>query len=200
MDTAASAAVQASGTYTVSSGTQQFIEADTNKKSSITEVEVFTPRAGSDVLQVQGKNLIPYAQTGKTTIGDFNRIHRKRAFLNNSALEYEFFVDSEGANILNLVNNDDNSAFVTYKSQFTSFTTSSDYANSTEEVPSEFFQFIAHTSYADFLRMDGQTDKALVEEQTGANYLAKELEKIDLRSNNNTLNKRFSTYVNRQSR
>ncbi len=200
VDTAASAAVQASGTYTVTAGTQQFIEADTNKKSSVTEVEVWTPRAGSDILQVQGKNLIPYAQTGKTTIGEFNRIHRKRAFLNNSALEYEFFVDINGANLLNLVNSTDNVAFITYKSEFTPFTTSSDYSNSIEEVPAEFFNYLAHSVYADFLRMDGQTDKSLVEEQNAASYLASELEKIDLRSNNNTLNKRFSTYVNRQSR
>lgn len=200
VDTAASAAVQASGTYTVTAGTQQFIEADTNKKSSVTEVEVWTPRAGSDILQVQGKNLIPYAQTGKTTIGEFNRIHRKRAFLNNSALEYEFFVDINGANLLNLVNSTDNVAFITYKSEFTPFTTSSDYSNSIEEVPAEFFDYLAHSVYADFLRMDGQTDKSLVEEQNAASYLASELEKIDLRSNNNTLNKRFSTYVNRQSR
>ena len=48
--------------------------------------------------------------------------------------------------------------------------------------------------------MDGQTDKALIEEQTGGNYLALELEKIDLRSNNNTTLKKFSTYVNRQAR
>jgi len=162
VDTAASAAVQASGTYTVTAGTQQFIEADTNKKSSVTEVEVWTPRAGSDILQVQGKNLIPYAQTGKTTIGEFNRIHRKRAFLNNSALEYEFFVDINGANLLNLVNSTDNVAFVTYKSEFTTFTTSSDYSNSIEEVPAEFFDYLAHSVYADFLRMDGQTDKSLV--------------------------------------
>ena len=152
------------------------------------------------IVQVGGRNVIPYVETGKTTIGEFNRIHRQQAFVNNSALEYEFFVDINGANILNLVNTTDTSAFVTYKSQFTPFTTSSDYSNSIEEVPAEFFNYLAHSVYADFLRMDGQTDKSLVEEQNAASYLASELEKIDLRSNNNTLNKRFSTYVNRQSR
>jgi hypothetical protein len=48
--------------------------------------------------------------------------------------------------------------------------------------------------------MDGQTDKAMTEEQVAGTYLALELEKIDLRSNNNTINQKFSTYVNRQSR
>ena len=48
--------------------------------------------------------------------------------------------------------------------------------------------------------MDGQTDKAFAEENTASGALALELEKVDIISNNNTVNKRFSTYVNRQSR
>jgi aspartate 1-decarboxylase len=207
VDTAASAAEQASGTFTVTAGTQQFIEADVNKKDNITEVVTFTPRAGSDSLLVEGKNFVPYAQTGRTSIGSFNRIFRKQAFLNNSAHEYEFFVDFTGANILNVVSTTDNAAFITYKQQFTPFTIPvsnppviSDYTDSTVEVPAEFFAYIAHASYADFLRMDGQTDKAFAEENTASGALALELEKVDIISNNNTVNKRFSTYVNRQSR
>ena len=200
VDTAASAAEQASGTFTVTAGTQEFIEADTNKKDQITDVETFTPRAGTDSLLVQGKNLIPYAQTGKTTIGSFNRIHRKQAFLNNSSIEYDFFVDFTGANILNITSSTDNSAFVTYKQQFTPFDVTSGYGDSTVEVPGEFFAYLAHSTYADFLRMDGQTEKAFAEEQRAEISLALELEKIDIISNNNTVNKRFSTYVNRQSR
>ena len=200
VDTSASATEQADETFTVSAGTQQFIEADTNKKDNITDVETFTPRSGSDLLLVEGKNLMPYTQTGKTTIGDFNRIHRKRAFLNNSAIEYEFFVDLNGANILNITNTTDNEAFVSYKKQFTPFTVTSDFYNSTVEVPGEFFNFIAHAVYADFLRVQNRQQEALAEEQVAQTYLALELEKIDIRSNNNTINKRFSTYVNRQSR
>jgi hypothetical protein len=204
IDTDASAAEQADGTFTVSSGTQQFIEADTNKKDNITDVETFTPRAGSDSLLVEGKNLIPYTQTGKTNIGSFNRIFRKQAFLNQSALEYEFFVDFTGANILNISSTTDNTAFVSYKKEFSPFTVTgsavSDFTDSTVEVPAEFFAYLAHATYADFLRMDGQTDKAFAEENAASVALALELEKIDIISNNNTVNKRFSTYVNRQSR
>ncbi len=201
VDTVASVAEQTDGTFTVTSGTQEFIEADTNKKDQVTDVETFTGRDSStDSLLVEGKNLIPYAQTGKTTIGSFNRIHRKQAFLNNSAIEYDFFVDFTGANILNITSTTDNSAFVTYKEQFTPFDVTSNYTTSTVEVPAEFFPYIAHSTYADFLRMDGQTDKAFAEEERASIALALELEKIDLISNNNTVNKRFSTYVNRQSR
>jgi len=205
VDTAASAAPQTSGTFTVTAGVQQFIEADTNKKDNITDVVTFTGRDSStDSLLVEGKNLIPYTQTGKTNIGSFNRIFRKQAFLNQSAIEYEFFVDFTGANVLNIASTNDNSAFVSYKKEFTPFTVTgtavSDFTGSTVEVPAEFFAYIAHATYADFLRMDGQTDKAFAEENTASVSLALELEKIDIISNNNTVNKRFSTYVNRQSR
>jgi hypothetical protein len=149
---------------------------------------------------VVDEQLIPYAQTSKDNIGDFNRIHRKRAFQNNSSMEYDFFVDFNGANILNIANSTDNSAFVSYKKQFTPYTITSGYYDSSLEVPSEFFNYIAHAVYADFLRVQNRQEQALAEEQVAQTYLALELEKIDIRSNNNTINKRFSTYVNRQSR
>jgi hypothetical protein len=194
--------INADGTVDITSaGTAQFTEADSVKKDRVEDVETWTPRAGSsDVLSVAAKNLIPYAETNKTTIGDFNRIHRKKAFQNNSSMEYDFFVDFDGANILNIANSTDNEAFVSYKKQFTPFTVTSDYYNSVVEVPGEFFNYIAHAVYADFLRVQNRQEQALAEEQVAQTYLALELEKIDIRSNNNTINKRFSTYVNRQSR
>jgi hypothetical protein len=178
------------GNYTVTVGSAVFTEADTNKKGSLELVEVWT---GTGTLLVERKNLIPYTQ-GTSTISEFIRIHRKKAFLNNSALEYDFFVDSFGANILNIVTSDATSAFVTYKKPLTLFTQTS------EDIPAEFFYFIGHAAYADFLRMDGQHSKAISEEQLAKEYLDLELEKIDLRSNNNSINHKFSTYVNRQSR
>ena len=59
---------------------------------------------------------------------------------------------------------------------------------------------MAHVVYADFLRMDGQTEKAIIEEQIGAQYLDAELSKASITSNTNIVGKRISTYVNRQSR
>ena len=134
------------------------------------------------------------------TIGEFIRIHRNKPFFNNSSLEYDFFVDEEGANILNITNPVDNLGFVTYKKKFLPFTTSSDYTTSTEEVPAEFFHYIAHAAYSDFLRMDGQHDKAQLEQANAEQYLALELERVDVIMNQTTVNKRFSTHVNRQSR
>ena len=137
---------------------------------------------------------IPYAEAGKNTIYEWIRIHRTQPFLRQSALEFDFYVDSNGAHILNLTTADATSAFVTYKKELSQFT-----ANSTN-IPGEWFAFMAHTAYADFLRMDGQHDKALNEEQVAQSYIAMELEKVDNMMNNNTALKRFSTYINRQAR
>ena len=198
--------INADGTVSVQAGQGSavtlLVEADTTKKDNPSEVVTWTLTTAklSGTPLVVDEQLIPYAQTSKDTIGDFNRIHRKRAFQNNSSMEYDFFVDFNGANILNIANSTDNEAFVSYKKQFTPFTVTSDYYNSVVEVPGEFFNYIAHAVYADFLRVQNRQEQALAEEQVAQTYLALELEKIDIRSNNNTINKRFSTYVNRQSR
>ena len=197
--TASTASLAGSGTYSVSGGTTRHEEQDTEKKDNPYDVIVWSNN-NSGAFSVTNTSLIPFTETNKNAIGDFNRIHRKKAFMNNSSLEYEFFVDFNGANILNIANSTDTTAFVSYKKQFTPFTVTSDYYNSTAEVPGEFFNYIAHAVYADFLRVQNRQQEALAEEQVAQTYLALELEKIDIRSNNNTINKRFSTYVNRQAR
>jgi hypothetical protein len=161
----------------------------------------WTPSIAADGdITMQTLTCVPFAQSGLDTIGDVIRVHRNKALVKNSAIEYDFFVDVNGVNILNIVDSNANSVYVTYKKPFTKFTTSSDYLNSTEKVPEEFFAFIAHTAYADFLRMDGQHQKALLEEQTAKGALDLQLERNDIISNNNNVNIKFSTYVSRQSR
>lgn len=186
--------INADGTVDITSaGSTQFTEADSVKKDRVEDVEVWTPRAGSDVLSVSAKNLIPYTQTNKNNIGEFLKVHRKKAYVNNSSIEYDFFVDSDGGNILNIANTSDGTAFITYKKELPQYTITS------TDIPGEWFFFIAHGSYADFLRIEGEIEKALVEEERGQKYLALELEKIDNMSNNNVFN-RFSTHGTRQSR
>ena len=143
---------------------------------------------------VSSDGVVPYTEGVLSEIADFQRIYRTQPFDRNSALEYEFYVDSNGAHILNIVANDSSGVFVNYQKKLPVFTEES------TDIPYEFFFFLAHAVYADFLRMDGQHTKALQEEGVANNYLALELEKIDIRSNNNTINKKFSTYVNRQAR
>jgi len=199
---------------TISVSADQFIQEGTTDYSSPLNVPRWIDNSGGlgGVLELNPLQVVPYNETEdfensgstptrdqKENIGDFSRIHRKEAFLNNSSSEYEFYVDSVGANVLNVPSGTEK-VFVSYKKQFTPFTVTSDYYNSTVEVPGEFFNYIAHAVYADFLRVQNRQEQALAEEQVAQTYLALELEKIDIRSNNNTINKRFSTYVNRQSR
>ena len=194
VSTGAGYAVTADGTINITTaGTTQFTEADTNKKSTIESVEVWTPRAGSDVLLVVAKNLIPYAQSNENNIGEFLKIHRKKAYVNDSSIEYDFFVDFDGGNILNITNTTDGTAFVTYKKELPQYTITS------TDIPGEWFFFIAHGAYADFLRMEGRTEQSMAEEGVAQGYLAQELEKVDNMSNNNVF-RRFSTHGTRQSR
>ena len=192
----------------------QFIQSGSVDYESPLDVPRWTDDNGTigGVLELNTLQVVPYSETlefensqaapardQRQDIGDFSRIHRKEAFLNNSSLEYDFYVDSVGANVLNVPSGTEK-VFVSYKKQFTPFTVTSDYYNSAVEVPGEFFNFIAHAVYADFLRIQNRQQEAVAEEQIAETYLAQELEKIDLRSNNSTVNKRFSTYVSRQSR
>ena len=175
---------------------------------NIEDVKLWTAGTGvSGTPRIKVVQMVPYEQFGKSNIGDVNRIHRKQPFYNNSAIEYDFYADLDGANILNITNTTDSTAFVTYKIPFEKLSptlsdpvVSADYYDSTLAVPEEFFNYLAHTVYAEFLRVQNKQEEAIAEENVGAKYLAQELEKVDLRMNNSTINKRFSTYVNRQSR
>ncbi len=193
----------------VSDGTMGYIVKGTPSLSISTSPRLYQGTMQSETTPISypasgwtalsGSSPAPFAQD-LSYIGEFQRIHSDEPFVNNSAKEYEFFVTSRGAEILNVRNNNAGLAYVTYKKDFVPFAVITNHSASTDLVPEEFFEFIAHAAYADFLRMDGQTDKALAEEQRAQVYLALELERVDIMSNNNTINKRFSTYVNRQSR
>lgn len=138
---------------------------------------------------------VPFIETNKDQIADFIRIHRTQPFLNLSSVEYEFYVDGDGAHILNPSDSAPTSAFVTYKKVW-----DGPFDISSTTIPMEFFYFTAHAAYSDFLRMDGQLDKAMAEEQVAQSYLASELQKAESQRNNNITVRRISTHLSRQSR
>ena len=189
----------------------EFVEGDTIKKNNLEDVNTWTAQSGqSGALEVEAYNLIPYTQSGKDTIGEFIRIHRKKAFLNKSSVEYDFYLDENGGNILNISSTTDNTANVTYKKQLTLISHSESgadddavrdgYRTSSSNVPNEFFSYIAHSVYADLLRSESQFQDAIREETVAEDYLSAELEKLDIIANNNNLKKKFSTHLNRNSR
>lgn len=137
-------------------------------------------------------------------IGQFIKIHRTKPYLNDSTHEYDFYVDNLGANILN-AHGVGNFVFVTYKRPMVDLktpnhVTAAPVNESFERIPIEFFPYICHGAYSDFLTMDGQVSKAITENELAQNLLDRELEQIDIMYNNNRPVGKFSTYVNRQSR
>jgi hypothetical protein len=196
------------GTIAVTSfdtpGDQEFGSSDTDAPESIFDVETFNANATAGqtgTAKLEGPlNLIPYTETNQTNIGEFIKIHRKKAYVNQSQLEYDFFIDENGANFLNTASSTDNEAFVTFKKRLTPFSVSASWESSSVEVPIEFFYYIAHAVYADVLRLESKYDDAQKEEAFAAQYLSQELEKIDIIANNNNLKKKFSTHLNRNSR
>jgi len=178
-----SGSVDPNGSYQVTSVSTASIENDTftYDLSSGTGSETY---AGSGQVLAQ---LIP-------EIDSFNRIWSTNPLDRNSAIEYEFWVGNDGANVINN-NKDLNGFWVGYLK-----TWDGPYTDSSTNIPGEFFEYVAHASYADFLRMDGQIDKAIAEEGVAQQYLLIELDKAETQRNNNALYRRISTYVSRQSR
>lgn len=205
-----SASLQTDGTYTTSI-TQSTATYDSNAtpESSLNQVTWYDKEvtATDATLVADVKNLIPFDEANRESINDFIRINRSQAFLNLSTVEYDFYVDEQGANLLNPIASATpvDGVFVTYKKRLFSDATLSEenrsgFTTSSTDVPGEFFNYLAHAAYSDFLRMDGQHGKSIAEGEIADEFLALELEKVDLMSNNNTINRKFSTYVNRQSR
>jgi hypothetical protein len=214
------------GEYTVTPVNPIIISDDTKTTTTVGGVTTITSgptelediedwNNGAEFLRVFKKNLIPFTEVGKSDIAEFIKIHRKKSMFNDSSIEYDFYVDSTGGNILNIISNDDSKAYVTYKIPLNLFIINTGgtkgitnrstgliepFESSLEPVPSEFFNYLAHSSYADFLRMDGQQAKAMKEEELAEAFVVTELEKIDIIANNNNIRRKFSTYVNRQSR
>ena len=115
-------------------------------------------------------------------------------FDSNSARKYNFYTESDGYHVIN--NYSDLEGFwVGYRSQWPG-----PYLSSATDIPLEFFYWGAHATYADFLRMDGQTDKAMVEEGAAQTYLALEMDKAEHSQNANRVRKTISTHNSRQAR
>lgn len=124
----------------------------------------------------------------------FVRLHDRNPIKNGGSWEYEFYVDTDGAKLID--NYPDLTGFwVTYKSIW-----NGPYTNAATNIPQEWFYYAAHATYADFLRMDGQVDKALAEEAVAQSYLDTEMAKANQQRNMNGLFRRFSTYTSRQFR
>jgi hypothetical protein len=178
-----------SGTVTPN-GTFQVTGVDTTTVANDTFTYELTTGTGSETYTGSGTVIA----VAIPDIESFNRIWANNPLNIVSANEYEFYVDFDGAHVINNYSSLDGFWVGFIKASGVPFT-----VNSTD-IPDEYFQYVAHAAYADFLRMDGQIEKAMAEEQVAQQYLMIELEKAETQRNNNSLYRRISTYISRQSR
>jgi len=125
------------------------------------------------------------------------RIHKSNPFTTRYPEEYTFIssLDSNGNPAVTIVNTgsalDSVNAFVTYRKDLIAIIKESDSSttgfigdedNDSAVVPYQFFEYAAFGAYADFLRGDGQTEKAQVEDQNAELILRSEIDKVQNQS------------------
>jgi hypothetical protein len=89
------------------------------------------------------------------------------------------------------------SIYVTYKAALTATYGNND--GDTSGFPEEWFEYAAHGAYADFLRNEGQQEKALVAEAEATEILQEQLEKVS-RQGGARVATRVMNHANHQSR
>ena len=140
---------------------------------------------------------VPYAETGKSSVDTFLRFFKQAPYIASSVQEFDYTVTAEGAT---LVAGDLNpsTAFLTYKAQLSD--TYGDGAGETSSVPAEWFQYLAHGTYADYLRAEGQQEKAALADQEAEALLTEELIRLDENHTSGFVSNRIRTNANMQLR
>jgi hypothetical protein len=142
-------------------------------------------------------SVVPYTESDKDPIDTYLRIHKQAPWLNKSVQEYDIMVTAQGAT---LVAGDLNptEAYVTYKRQFTD--TFGDAQGESTQIPAEWFQYMAHGTYADYLRAEGQQEKAVMADQEADMLLQEEMIRIDEQHTLQMVANRVFTNANMQMR
>jgi hypothetical protein len=172
-----SGAVTANGTFTVTSVGEDTFEYDLGAGT------------GSETYSGSGTVIA----VALPNIDSFNRIWDNNPLGTKGSREYDFWVDVDGAHVINPLPST-YGYWVTAVKEF-----DGPYAANAVNIPQEFFQWAAHAAYADFLRLDRQTDKALAEETIAQQFLVLELDKAQQQSNQRLM-WRISTHLSRQAR
>lgn len=135
---------------------------------------------------VSSKN-VPYTEGALDTIGTFLKIQAVAPYTTPSPQDYNFYVDSGGAKLITSAN--PSSVFVTYKKVL-----SDTYGETTgmqSAVPSEWFDYIAHGVYSDYLRAEGQQEKSQLADSEASMILNDELVQIEQQGAGMTFGTRY---------
>jgi hypothetical protein len=152
-------------------------------------------KVGEERAVVDG--VVPYTEVGKDAIDTYLRIHVQVPYLMASAQEYDIMVGASGATLV-AGNTAPTAAFVTYKKQFTD--TFGDNEGEVSEIPSEWYQYMAHGTYSDYLRAEGQQEKSSLADQEADMLLQEEMIRIDEQHTLQLVSNRIFTNSNMQTR
>jgi hypothetical protein len=141
--------------------------------------------------------VLPYSAFGYDTIDTFLRIYLQPPYGRSGGQEFEFTVTSSGAALI-ADSPSSGLAWVTYKSILPVYY--GDNVGEDQNIPYEWFQYIAHGVYADYLRAEGQQDRAAIAEAEAQEILTDELMRLDEQHTQTIISPRISTYINRSSR
>jgi hypothetical protein len=141
--------------------------------------------------------VVPYDERSLQSIDSFLRIFSSKPYSSTTYGEYQFTVDQNGATLISGTSIP-TAVFVTYKAQL-----QDKYGNAsgyTQTVPREWFEYLAHGAYADYLRAEGQQEKAQLADQEANEILMDELMKLDEQHTQTIISNRISTNSSMQYR
>jgi len=154
----------------------------------------FTVMGESVAIVTSDANRLRIYGTSNKLANDANvvfRIHKEDPTTTRYPDEYTFLteLDSGGYPSVKIIEPstlDGVNVFVTYRkdlrSEINSGSATSGYygdeAGDSQEIPNFFFEYLVHSSYANFLRGDGQTEKAIAEEANSEIILQQEIDLV----------------------
>jgi len=142
-------------------------------------------------------NVIPYTESSKSDIGSFLRIYVTQPFQQTDVQQYDFFTDADGAHLI-AGNSNPATAYVTYQKPLADVY--GEGSGETSAIPSEWFEYIAHGVYSDWLRAEKMPDQAVIADQEADLLLQDELVKVDIQGTPNLVLARNRTNANMQTR
>lgn len=150
--------------------------------------------------------VIPFDESGKLSIDTFLRVFCAAPYGVNSNQEYQYTVRPYGASLITGTFNPE-VAYVIYKAQLdvtygagVSSIDPSGKISDVTNVPSEWFDYMAYGAYSDYLRAEGQQEKAQLADQEANDILMDELMKLDEQHTQTLISSRVFTNANMQLR
>lgn len=141
--------------------------------------------------------IVPFTQFQMPTIDTFLRIYLQHPYRVGGGQEFEFTLTSDGAELIADAQSS-GIAFVTYKAAIPDYY--GDNAGEEQNVPYEWFQYVAHGVYADYLRAEGQQDRAAIAEVEANEILTDELMRLDEQHTQTVISPRIFTTSNMTNR